>query len=169
MPQRPLDTQLANIIDKLADFVARNGKEFEQMTKIKQQNNSNFSFLDSNSEHYSYYQFRLAIARRDLIGEITIICERRNGTKYCFSGMPQQPQNNFQQQQQQTIWSSNGNSSQQQLNVNFTAQIESINTQQMKLREQIMQSENNLSAQHQVKNGKFSLNFLRQPKKNWIF
>jgi hypothetical protein len=67
--------------------------------------------------------------------------------------MPPQPLNNFQQQQH--IWSG-----QQQLQpppqINFTAQIENINGQQMKLRDQIMQSEKNLSAQHQVIKGIFA-------------
>lgn len=60
----------------------------------------------------------------------------------------QQPQNILQQQNQQNIWSSS--SSQPQNVINFTAQIDTINAQQTKLREQIMQSEKNLSAQHQV-------------------
>lgn len=70
MPQRPRDTQLTNIIDKLAEFVARNGSDFEQMTKIKQQNNSKFSFLQNNSEFFNYYQFKVLEARRNLIGEL---------------------------------------------------------------------------------------------------
>lgn len=69
MPQRPRDSQLANIIDKLAEFVARNGAEFEQMTKIKQQNNTKFAFLQPGSEFNSYYQYRLMEERRSLIGE----------------------------------------------------------------------------------------------------
>lgn len=61
----------------------------------------------------------------------------------------QQPQNILQQQQQQQhIWSLG--STQPQNVVNFLPQIESINEQQMKLREQITTSEKNLSAQHQV-------------------
>lgn len=55
--------------------------------------------------------------------------------------MPQQPQNSFQQQQQQNIWSNNGTSQNQ---------FDTITAEQLKLREQIMQSEKNLSAQHQV-------------------
>jgi len=64
----------------------------------------------------------------------------------------QQPQNNippnFQQQQEQSpsIWSNN----QPPPQLNFTVQIEAVNVQQMKLREQIRESENNLQAQHQV-------------------
>lgn len=51
------DPQLQNIIDKLAEFVARNGPEFEQMTKTKQQGNPKFSFLFG-GEFYNYYMYR---------------------------------------------------------------------------------------------------------------
>lgn len=51
------DTGLRNIIDKLAEFVARNGPEFESITKVKQQGNPKFSFLYG-GEHYHYYQWR---------------------------------------------------------------------------------------------------------------
>lgn len=61
----------------------------------------------------------------------------------------QQPQNMMQQQHQQNIWLEYGKPQQQQ-SANFSAQIDTINAQQMKLREQILQSEKNLSAQHQV-------------------
>jgi len=53
------DLELKNIIDKLANFVARNGPEFEHMTKQKQKDNPKFSFLFS-GEHFNYYQFRVA-------------------------------------------------------------------------------------------------------------
>ncbi|KAH7936196.1 hypothetical protein HPB52_019916 [Rhipicephalus sanguineus] len=42
MPIAPPDQELRNIIDKLAQFVARNGPEFEQMTKQKQKDNPKF-------------------------------------------------------------------------------------------------------------------------------
>lgn len=59
----------------------------------------------------------------------------------------------IQQQQQQTppaIWSNNNTPKLAPNTLNLTAQIEAINGQQMKLKEQIIQSENNLQAQHQV-------------------
>lgn len=152
MPQRPHDNQLTNIIDKLAKFVAKNGQEFEQMTKIKQQDNPQFSFLHPNNEYFNYYQFKVMEERRNLSGKKSDVVVNR--LMNCeFTVMPQQPLNNFQQQQQQHIWSSNGAVPQQNQPpppINFTAQIESVNTQQMKLRDQIMQSEKNLQAQHQV-------------------
>lgn len=70
MPARPRDNQLANIIDKLAEFVARNGPEFEQMTKIKQLNNPKFAFLVNGNEFNNYYQYRVIEERRNLLGEV---------------------------------------------------------------------------------------------------
>lgn len=52
------DTELRNIIDKLAQFVARNGPEFEQMTKNKQKDNPKFGFLFG-GEHFNYYQYKV--------------------------------------------------------------------------------------------------------------
>ena len=58
LPQPPADQDLRNIIDKLAQFVARNGPEFENMTKNKQKNNPKFSFLFG-GEHYHYYNYKV--------------------------------------------------------------------------------------------------------------
>lgn len=52
------DQELKNIIDKLAQFVARNGPEFEQMTKTKQKENPKFSFLFG-GEYFNYYQYKV--------------------------------------------------------------------------------------------------------------
>jgi calcium homeostasis endoplasmic reticulum protein len=66
-PQGPIDNELVNIINKLANFVARNGPDFEKMTQIKQINNPKFSFLIPGDEYYSYYQFRVNEERRSLM------------------------------------------------------------------------------------------------------
>jgi calcium homeostasis ER protein len=63
-PTPPQDIQLMNIIDKLANFVARNGTEFEQLTFNKQINNAKFSFLRPGEEFYNYYQYKLMECRR---------------------------------------------------------------------------------------------------------
>lgn len=52
------DSALRNIIDKLAEFVARNGPEFEAITKAKQQGNPKFEFLYG-GEYYLYYTWRV--------------------------------------------------------------------------------------------------------------
>lgn len=53
------DIGLRNIIDKLAEFVARNGPEFEAITKAKQQGNPKFGFLYG-GDYYQYYQWRVS-------------------------------------------------------------------------------------------------------------
>lgn len=53
-----IDNELRKIIDKLAQFVARNGPEFEQMTKNKQKDNPKFSFLFG-GEYFNYYQYKV--------------------------------------------------------------------------------------------------------------
>ena len=58
-PQAPRDQELKNIIDKLANFVARNGVEFERMTKQKQKDNPKFQFLFG-GEFFDYYSYRVA-------------------------------------------------------------------------------------------------------------
>lgn len=52
------DVELKNIIDKLANFVARNGPEFEQMTREKQRDNAKFRFLFG-GEWHPYYLWRV--------------------------------------------------------------------------------------------------------------
>lgn len=51
---------MRKIIDKLAMFVAKNGPEFEAMTKAKQEGNPRFAFLTVNGPFYNYYQGRVA-------------------------------------------------------------------------------------------------------------
>ena len=58
LPRPPNDPEMKNIIDKLAQFVARNGPEFEVMTKQKQEGNPKFGFLFG-GEHFGYYTFKV--------------------------------------------------------------------------------------------------------------
>ena len=53
------DQDQKNIIDKLANFVARNGSKFEEMTKEKQKGNPKFAFLFS-GEFYNYYRWKVS-------------------------------------------------------------------------------------------------------------
>lgn len=54
------DQDLKNIIDKLANFVARNGVKFEEMTKSKQKDNPKFSFLFG-GEYFNYYKWKVSV------------------------------------------------------------------------------------------------------------
>uniref|UniRef100_A0A8C3ABY2 Calcium homeostasis endoplasmic reticulum protein n=1 Tax=Cyclopterus lumpus TaxID=8103 RepID=A0A8C3ABY2_CYCLU len=60
IPNAPEDQELRNVIDKLAQFVARNGPEFEKMTMEKQKDNPKFSFLFG-GEYFSYYKCKLTM------------------------------------------------------------------------------------------------------------
>lgn len=53
-----LDPEHQNIIDKFAQYVAKNGPVFEEMTRQKQFNNPKFAFLFG-KEYSQYYQYRL--------------------------------------------------------------------------------------------------------------
>lgn len=63
LPRPPDDQEIKNIIDKLALFVARNGPEFEQMTKTKQDGNPKFSFLFG-GKYYDYYSYKVTIEQQ---------------------------------------------------------------------------------------------------------
>uniref|UniRef100_A0A3Q3N9K5 Calcium homeostasis endoplasmic reticulum protein n=1 Tax=Mastacembelus armatus TaxID=205130 RepID=A0A3Q3N9K5_9TELE len=63
LPNPPEDQELRNVIDKLAQFVARNGPEFEKMTMEKQKDNPKFSFLFG-GEYFSYYKCKLAMEQQ---------------------------------------------------------------------------------------------------------
>uniref|UniRef100_A0A4W6BXM8 Calcium homeostasis endoplasmic reticulum protein n=1 Tax=Lates calcarifer TaxID=8187 RepID=A0A4W6BXM8_LATCA len=63
IPSPPEDQELRNVIDKLAQFVARNGPEFEKMTMEKQKDNPKFSFLFG-GEYFSYYKCKLAMEQQ---------------------------------------------------------------------------------------------------------
>lgn len=63
----PDDAELKNIIEKLGQFVARNGASFEAMTKSKQKDNPRFSFLFGGEGH-DYYTYRVTTEQVRLWG-----------------------------------------------------------------------------------------------------
>jgi len=67
---------LRNIIDKLAQFVARNGPDFENMTKQKQKNNPRFAFLFG-GENYAYYAYKV---NTEQASEPIVTCLNMNST-----------------------------------------------------------------------------------------
>lgn len=56
----------------MAEFVARNGPEFETITKAKQQSNPRFSFLFG-GEFYQYYQWRVSAEQARMLDDINSI------------------------------------------------------------------------------------------------
>ncbi|XP_017860861.1 PREDICTED: calcium homeostasis endoplasmic reticulum protein isoform X4 [Drosophila arizonae] len=179
--QPPRDASLRNIIDKLAEFVARNGPEFEAITKQKQQNNPKFEFLYG-GEFANYYQFRVAAEQAMLkqqggMPSNTLYMQQPPPTHPHYAPQqqqqqqqPQQPmpsimhdnvQDSMQQQKAQHLWPSNAgvaagagsvptpqSANGTALALNLASQLDGIKMQQNTLREQIKQSDANLSAQH---------------------
>ena len=99
LPQPPADQDLRNIIDKLAQFVARNGPEFENMTKNKQKNNPKFSFLFG-GEHYHYYNYKVNAEQAIL---------RQKNQPPPTGGGPPPPTQNFYNQPPPNLVSGGGN------------------------------------------------------------
>uniref|UniRef100_A0A1B0B7T4 SURP motif domain-containing protein n=1 Tax=Glossina palpalis gambiensis TaxID=67801 RepID=A0A1B0B7T4_9MUSC len=179
-PPPPRDVSLRNIIDKLAEFVARNGPEFEMITKQKQQNNPKFEFLYG-GEHAAYYQCRVMaeqnfLKQQQQCNSGNNMLNQQQPPPHFTQGPPpnmmhhsdNQLSNNHdtnpfamnQPPPNHQMWNSNISQSNavvvpaaptntnNSLAINITAQIEAINVQQNSLREQIRQSESNLTAQH---------------------
>ncbi|CAA7019242.1 unnamed protein product [Microthlaspi erraticum] len=60
-PPSPSDPTVKKVADKLANFVAKHGRPFEQITRQKNPGDTPFKFLfDENCADYKYYAFRLS-------------------------------------------------------------------------------------------------------------
>ncbi|KAF9675613.1 hypothetical protein SADUNF_Sadunf09G0050400 [Salix dunnii] len=60
-PPPPSDPTVKNVADKLASFVAKHGRQFENVTRQKNPGDTPFKFLfDENCTDFKYYQYRLA-------------------------------------------------------------------------------------------------------------
>ncbi|KAH9298995.1 hypothetical protein KI387_030677, partial [Taxus chinensis] len=57
---------IRNIVDKTAQFVARNGPEFEKRILANEKNNAKFNFLNPNDPYHAYYQHRVSEFRIQL-------------------------------------------------------------------------------------------------------
>ncbi len=137
------DQELRNIIDKLAQFVARNGPEFEQMTKDKQEDNPRFYFLFG-GEFFNYYKFRVS-QEQALIRNNQELQQQQQHLSVGQPFLNQQMLSSGPPQSQPPIWQNNG------INNMNNSLAPNVLTQQInELQEQIRQSETNLSAQHQV-------------------
>ncbi|KAI9116464.1 hypothetical protein K1719_012631 [Acacia pycnantha] len=60
-PPSPSDPTVKKVAEKLASFVAKNGRQFEDVTRQKNPGNTPFKFLfDEKCADYKYYEYRLA-------------------------------------------------------------------------------------------------------------
>ncbi|XP_037798348.1 splicing factor 3A subunit 1-like [Penaeus monodon] len=61
--------EVRNIVDKTANFVARNGPEFEARIRQHEQNNPKFNFLNPGDPYHAYYQHKVNECRTGKTGE----------------------------------------------------------------------------------------------------
>ncbi|CAK9140362.1 unnamed protein product [Ilex paraguariensis] len=60
-PSSPSDPSVKKVADKLASFVAKNGRQFEHTARQKNPGDTPFKFLfDESSADYKYYEYRLS-------------------------------------------------------------------------------------------------------------
>ncbi|XP_020226081.1 SURP and G-patch domain-containing protein 1-like protein isoform X1 [Cajanus cajan] len=60
-PPSPSDPTVKKVADKLASFVAKNGRQFEDVTRQKNPGDTPFKFLfDERCAEYKYYEYQLA-------------------------------------------------------------------------------------------------------------
>ncbi|XP_050386041.1 SURP and G-patch domain-containing protein 1-like protein isoform X2 [Argentina anserina] len=66
-PPSPSDSTVKIVADKLANFVAKHGRQFEHITRQKNPGDNPFKFLfDESCADYKYYEYRLAIEEKTL-------------------------------------------------------------------------------------------------------
>ncbi|PIN14391.1 hypothetical protein CDL12_12980 [Handroanthus impetiginosus] len=66
-PRSPSDPTVRNVADKLASFVAKNGRQFEHVTRQKNPGDTPFKFLfDESCSDYKYYEYRLSEEQKAL-------------------------------------------------------------------------------------------------------
>ncbi|GLJ36513.1 hypothetical protein SUGI_0733490 [Cryptomeria japonica] len=61
---------IRNIVDKTAQFVARNGPEFEKRILANEKNNSKFNFLNPSDPYHAYYQHRVSEFRSQVLNPV---------------------------------------------------------------------------------------------------
>jgi len=158
-PRPPDDIEMKNIIDKLAQFVARNGPDFERMTKSKQENNPKFAFLWG-GPYFNYYTYKVTT-------EQTVMRHKQNQMQQQQQNSGPRPLmdidlsgsnmhggggggNNFNNGGGNS-WSSSPAAAPEPPNTSaLTDQIASLQSNQMTLQDQIKTSEQNLAAQWTV-------------------
>lgn len=76
----PEDEEQRNIIDKLANFVARNGPKFEELTKSKQRDNEKFSFLFG-GDYHEYYKWKVNLEATQVEAQKKVTIEEKPEAK----------------------------------------------------------------------------------------
>lgn len=63
----------SDIVDKTANFVARNGPEFESRIQQSEKGNKKFTFLNSGDPYHLYYQFKVREFREGNVKDINVL------------------------------------------------------------------------------------------------
>ncbi|THG15367.1 hypothetical protein TEA_009460 [Camellia sinensis var. sinensis] len=84
----PSDPKLQKRIDKLVEYAAKNGPEFEAMIREKQQDNPNYSFLFGGEGHNYYRSFKglSGPLPSDVAMEMNNVLNNLTGTKESIKG-----------------------------------------------------------------------------------
>lgn len=70
IPPPPTDPEVKKVADKLAHFVAKNGRQFEDLTRKKNPGDTPFRFLfDVNCSDYKYYNYCVSVEEKSLGAE----------------------------------------------------------------------------------------------------
>lgn len=98
-PPPPSDPTVKKVADKLASFVAKNGRPFEDVTRQKNPGDSPFKFLfDVKCSDYKYYEHRLAQEEKALSQSNEPQAYQNAGTSIPSSRPTNGPQRSSQQQ-----------------------------------------------------------------------
>ncbi|XP_010257361.1 PREDICTED: SURP and G-patch domain-containing protein 1-like protein isoform X2 [Nelumbo nucifera] len=101
-PPSPSDPAVKKVADKLASFVAKNGRQFEHITRQRNPGDTPFKFLfDSSCSDYKYYEFRLMEEEKALAqtGDSQPLCSGSTSTsvpRASSSQRPHQQHSNYQ-------------------------------------------------------------------------
>ncbi|XP_073025423.1 SURP and G-patch domain-containing protein 1-like protein [Primulina eburnea] len=86
VPPLPSDPAVRKVAEKLASFVAKNGRQFEHVTRQKNPGDTPFKFLfDENCSDYKYYLYRLNEEQKAL-DQSTDSQTSQNGAATPYSG-----------------------------------------------------------------------------------
>ncbi|KAK7283863.1 hypothetical protein RIF29_13611 [Crotalaria pallida] len=97
-PSSPSDPTVKKVADKLASFVAKNGRQFEDVTRQKNPGDTPFKFLfDEKCADYKYYEHRLAEEEKALAQSREPQAYRTGGTNISSARPSNGPQKSSQQ------------------------------------------------------------------------
>ncbi|KAL9424384.1 hypothetical protein AB3S75_036298 [Citrus x aurantiifolia] len=102
-PLPPTDPTVKKVADKLASFVAKNGRQFEHITRQKNPGDTPFKFLfDETCADYKYYEYRLVEEEKSLTETMEVQTSHSGGMSTSASKSTSASQRSLPQQNYQT-------------------------------------------------------------------